>query len=272
MSIDKRQPIRGGELVANERNSLARGLRIVNLLIEVECDPVRQQQGLSLQQIAYELDVHRTTAWRLMQSLVEEDYAVVSESGRSYRLGTAIRMRYPLSSAERRFRSLAKPYLAEMVRRTKECSHIAVAAGSSALVLDAFTTNQALRVVAEKGRRVPLNCTSAGKCLMAWKLCEIPDSMPARTAKTITTRAKMEKNLEEIVHLGYALDDEENQPGVRCISAPVFDGIGGPAIGAIGIDGPLIRMGDERLPGLAHEVVTISTQLTKATGLHATGL
>ena len=116
---------------------------------------------------------------------------------------------------------------------------------------DDVETGQALRVVAGKGRRVPLHCTSAGKCLLAFGLSVLPDELPARTARTITNPDILKLHLIEIAQRGYAVDDEENYPGVRCISAPVFNGASGEAIGCIGIDGPSVRITEEKIAPLA---------------------
>ena len=68
-------------------------------------------------------------------------------------------------------------------------------------------------------------------------------------------------HLADIVKRGYALDDEENDPGVRCISAPVFNADGDP-IGCIGIDGPSVRVTEQRVEALAAQVVETATQLS----------
>ncbi len=69
-------------------------------------------------------------------------------------------------------------------------------------------------------------------------------------------------HLELVVEQGYAVDDEENDEGVRCISAPVREGRDGPVIGCIGIDGPSVRITPEGIPGLAALVVDAATDLS----------
>lgn len=79
------------------------------------------------------------------------------------------------------------------------------------------------------------------------------------TARRLGTILRL--HLADVAVRGYALDDEENDPGVRCISAPVFNAAG-EAIGCIGIDGPSVRVTEERIQGLAQQVVTIAQELT----------
>jgi DNA-binding IclR family transcriptional regulator len=252
--------------------SLERGLKILDLLIEVEADVVRRQRGLAIQQVANELGVHKSSASRLMQTLVANGYAVPKDgSPRGFRLGPAVQTHQGLTIDQRRLRELAQPVLVQLVEETGECAHAAVASGRSALVIDDVETTQPLRVVAGKGRRVPLHCTSAGKCLLAYELAQIPPELPARTARTITNPEMLRLHLTEIVERGFALDDEENDPGVRCISAPVFNA-DGEAIGCIGIDGPSVRMTQDRLDALAGQVKNAAERLTAAiSGIELSG-
>lgn len=247
--------------------TLERGLKVLDLLIEVESDPIRRAEGLSVQQVALELDIHKSSASRLLQTLVAAGYAVPNGGARrGFRLGPAAQVHSELSVEQRRLTDFAHPFLANLVEETGEGAHAAVAAGGWALVIDDVETGHALRVVAGKGRRVPLHCTSAGKCLLAFGLATIPPRLPARTARTITNPHILQLHLAEIVERGYALDNEENHPGVRCISAPVSNGIGGEPIGCIGIDGPVVRMAEDDLGRLAEQVMSTARSLSLKLG------
>jgi IclR family acetate operon transcriptional repressor len=245
--------------------SLDRGLRILDALAEADADPVRRGHGVPLSVLTAELDVHKTTALRLVQTLVACGYAVPAEGRGGYRLGPAMRRDHDLAAGTERLKRAARPYLEELVARTGECAHAAVADRDRALVIDDVETDQPLRVVATSGRHVPLHCTSAGKCLLAFGPAEPPASLPQRTARTITSAAALRAHLVEIRDRGYAVDDEENDPHTRCISAPVF-GTNGAAIGCIGIDAPSVRLTVDRIPGAAAFVVDAAGRLSRALG------
>lgn len=248
-----------------ERSSLERGLRVIRLLIELESDPAMQHRGLSVQQVSVELGVHKSTASRILATLADEGFAVQPErSRRGYRLGPALRSRFGLTPTQQRFRDLASPFLWELVGLTGECAHGAVAADGAALVLDAFETAQSLRVVLEKGRLLPLHSTSVGKCLLAWGLAPLPADLPARTGRTITDPARLRVHLETVRELGYAVDFEENHTGGSGLSAPVFDGRGGPPIGCIGIGGPVQRVHEGVVEELAAQVISVADRLSEA--------
>lgn len=248
-------------------STLERGLRVIRLLIEVESDPAMKDHGLSVQQVSVELGVHKSTASRILRTLADAGFAVQPERTRKgYRLGPALRSRFGLTPAQQRFRDLAAPFLQELVGRTGECAHIAVATEGEAVVIDAFETAQSLRVVLERGRLLPLHSTSVGKCLLAWGLAPVPADLPARTGRTITDPARLRAHLAEIRETGYALDDEENHTGACGVTAPVFEGVGGEAVGCIGIGGPLQRMHGAAIARLAADVVAVAGELTTAIG------
>lgn len=242
--------------------SLERGLRILDALAEADADPMRRGRGVPLAVLAAELDVHKTTALRLVQTLAASGYAAPAD-GHGYRLGPAMRREPGLAVGTQRLRRAARPFLEELVDLTGECAHAAVADGDRALVIDDVETDRPLRVVPVSGRHVALHSTSAGKCLLAWGLAETPASLPRRTARTITSPDALRAHLGLIRDLGYAFDDEENDPHTRCISAPVF-GPDGAAIGCIGIDAPSVRLTADRIPGAAAHVVDVAGRLSAA--------
>jgi len=242
--------------------SLERGLRILDALAEADADPMRRGRGVPLAAFAAELDVHKTTALRLVQTLVASGYAAPAD-GHGYVLGPTMRRDAVLGISTQRLRRAARPFLEQLVDLTGECAHAAVADGGRALVIDDVETENPLRVVATRGRHVALHCTSAGKSLLAWGLVETPASLPGRTPRTITTKDALAAHLELVRAAGYAFDDEENDIHTRCISAPVF-GPGGAPVGCIGIDAPSVRLTLERVPEAAAHVVDVARRLSMA--------
>jgi DNA-binding IclR family transcriptional regulator len=248
------------------RSPARRLLKVLDLLIEVEADVVRRPKGVSVQQAADQIGVHRSAANRIMQELLAAGYAVPNPAGKGYRVGPAVQIHLGLTPEQRHLSEIAHPYLVQLVDHTGECAHTAIATGSWVTVIDDVETGQALRVVAGRGRRVPIHCTSAGKCLLAFGAASMPVEMPARTGRTITNPDLMRAHLADIVHAGYALDDEENDLGVRCISAPVFMGDAGTAIGCIGIDGPAVRVSGEAIHQMASAVTAAAHKLSQQLG------
>lgn len=246
--------------------SLARGLAILDLLVEADADPVLRASGVTVQALSAELGVHKTTTLRLLRTMTDMGYAAPApDGGHGWTVGPAMRRAGELPGGVERLKETARPHLEELVRLTGECAHTAVADGGRVLVVDDVETDQPLRVVPGTGRHVGLHCTSAGKCLLAFGLAEVPATLPQRTARTITSPDALRAHLAEIKARGYAFDDEENDPHTRCISAPVFDASGA-AVGVVGIDAPSVRLTFERLPEVARHVVAVAGQVSHALG------
>lgn len=246
--------------------SVERSLRILDMLLEADADPVVRDRGVTIRALSAELEVHRTTVLRLLGTLVDAGYAAPSsEAGHGYVVGPALRRSGELPRSVERFKEAARPFLAELVLATGECAHAAVVEEGRVLVVDDVETDQPLRVVPTPGRHVGLHCTSAGKALLAWGLAEPPANLPGRTARTITELAALRAHLEDVRARGWAFDDEENDPHTRCISAPVFDASGG-AVGCVGIDAPSVRLTHDRVPVAARAVVATAARVSSALG------
>ena len=239
----------------SEIQSLARGLKILNLLGQ-------NQDGASITELAEILGVDKGSASRLVATLARYGYAEKDEVSRRYHLGSqvvslsrSVLTRLPL-------REVAKPYLRQLMERTGECAHLAVAAQGKVLYIDQVESPATLRVNAQVGQMNPLHCTALGKVLLASGQVEIPPELESFTTRTITDRETLLRHLEQVRRQGYALDDEEFDPGVRCIAAPVSD-YRSRVVGSIGISGPATRMTLERLPELAAVVSEIAKALSE---------
>ncbi len=239
----------------SEIQSLARGLKILNLLGQ-------NQDGASITELAEILGVDKGSASRLVSTLAHYGYAEKDEVSRRFHLGPqvvslsrSVLTRLPLREA-------AKPYLRQLMERTGECAHLAVAAQGKVLYIDQVESPATLRVNAQVGQMNPLHCTALGKVLLAFGEAEIPSTLETFTPRTIITAETLLHHLEQVRKQGYALDDEEFDPGVRCIAAPVSD-YRGRVVGSIGISGPATRMALERLPKLAATVSEIAKALSE---------
>lgn len=237
-----------------EIQSLARGLKILDLLGQAA-------DGMSITELAEILKVDKGSASRLVATLVRYGYAERDEVTRRYHLGTRVVGLSRSVLARLSLRESAKPYLRQLMERTGECAHLAVLAQGKALYIDQVEAPATLRVNAQVGTMNPLHCTALGKALLAFGDVPIPGSLERFTPKTIRNKRVLQGHLEEIRRAGYALDDEEFDPGVRCIAVPVFDHRGRLA-GTIGISGPSSRITPARLPELAALVVETGKELS----------
>ncbi len=139
-----------------EIQSLARGLLILDLLSQ-------SPDGASITELAEALSIDKGSASRLVATLANSGYAEKDEVSRRFHLGPqvvalsrSVLTRLPLREA-------AKPYLRQLMERTGECAHLAVAAQGKALYIDQVESPATLRVNAQVGTMNPLHCTALGK-------------------------------------------------------------------------------------------------------------
>jgi len=237
-----------------EIQSLARGLKILNILSE-------KKGAVSITLIASELQVDKSSASLLVQTLANYGFAEKDPDTRGYKLGPAV-VQLSRSLLNRMpLRETAKPFLLELVKETGECAHLGVLSQGEVLYIDQVESTQTLRVNTEVGFTAPLHCTALGKVFLAWEVSGIPENLDLFTPRTIIDPGSIRLELKNVRKEGYATDDEEFTTGVRCVAAPVFD-FRGKVIGALGISGPAARIPIENIPEIADQVVSVAQALS----------
>jgi IclR family transcriptional regulator, acetate operon repressor len=205
----------------------------------------RHQTGLGLSQIAAETGLPLPTIHRLVRTLVELGY-LRQEPSRAYALGP--RLLLLTESSQSMLNGIARPHLAALVDRLGETANLAILDGDRAAYLAQVPSRHPMRMFTEVGRRVMLHCTGVGKALAATLP---PDDVraileragvPARTDSTITDPDALLEQLAWTREHGYALDDGEQEVGVRCVAVDVP---GGAVRLALSVSGPAARMSDE---------------------------
>ncbi len=237
-----------------EIQSLARGLRILELMAAPE-------HGVTITDLADELGVDKASASRLVQTLVKYGYAEKYEDTRRYHLGPQVVVLSRRLITRMPLRQQAKPYLDQLVQRTRECAHLAILAQGQALYIDQEESPSTLRVSTEVGTLAPLHCTALGKVLLAFGKAPLAAGCKAYTLRTITNPEQLRVHLDQVVSQGYATDDEEYEYGIRCIAAPVFD-FRSKLVAAIGVSGPAARVTLERIPAMAEIVTEVAKRLS----------
>lgn len=237
-----------------EIQSLARGLKILDLLAQSE-------SGLSIGEVASALGVNKSSALRLLQTLTS--HGVTEKDARTFKyslgfhmvsLSRAVLNRIPLVE-------IARPYLKRLVDQTGECAHLGILFKDRVLYVDQVESPATLRVNAEVGQTAPLHCTALGKVILAFSGTPIPEKLPSFTKNTLTDPEILRKNLKKIQEQGYALDEEEFDPGVRCLAVPVFD-FQKKLAGSIGISGPASRLTPSKIREVSSIILEAGHELS----------
>jgi len=191
------------------------------------------------------------TVHRLVRSLVYNGY-VRQEPSRRYALGPrVIRLG---AVAVRALGSSAMRELTGLVEQIGETANMAVLEGDSVVYVAQAPSPHSMRMFTEVGRRVSPHCTGVGKALLS----QLADDdvlallartgMPPRTSRTLTDPAVLLAELHEVREQGWAVDNAEQEVGVRCVAVPVA---GSPARTAVSVSGPSARITADRVTLIA---------------------
>lgn len=215
----------------------------------------------SLSELATQTELPLPTIHRLMRTLLAHGY-VRQLPSREYSLGPRlIRLG---ESAGRQFGSDAQPFLTRLARELGESANLAMIDRDMVVYVAQASSAHSMRMFTEVGRRVFTHSTGVGKVVLAQlpdhTVREITDrvGMPAATDKTIVTQADLLAELETIRERGFAIDDGEQELGVRCFAVPIP---GAPTPTALSVSGPDARVtqefGERAIPvlkGVAREI------------------
>jgi DNA-binding IclR family transcriptional regulator len=215
----------------------------------------RYPNGLSLGDLARQAGLPKGTTHRLVSSMAYFNFIFQDPVTKNYQLGFKLVELGNLLLSQIDLRSEARPYLIHLSKLVKETIHLVVLDEDKALYIDKVdlhTKSSGLQMISRLGSRLDLHCSSVGKVLLAHmdnheaKAIIATIGLTKHTARTITDPARLMRHLESIRNNGYAIDDEENEEGIRCVAAPIYNGRGG-IEAAVSISGPMTRITMERI-------------------------
>jgi DNA-binding IclR family transcriptional regulator len=242
---------------ADGGTSLRRGLAALAVLAEAD--------GLGVVDVARRLGVDKSQASRTLRTLAEAGLAERDPATRAFRLGPRL-FAYATVVAERRLLQAAPAVLERLVATTGERAHLSVLEGLEVLTLLSESPPQAVQAAGWPGRRVPAYCTAAGRALLAdhdeARLAALLDGAPLerRARATPASVAEVAERIRAGAARGFAVADEELEPGLCAVAAPVrrFDGR---IVAALNVSGPAFRFAG-RLDAAGAEVARAASGLS----------
>ncbi|OLF19265.1 IclR family transcriptional regulator [Actinophytocola xanthii] len=239
-----------GEPSSQPRSGAQAVERALSVLRCVETD----NYGVGITELAQRTGLTVSTAHRLARTLVEAGLLHQDPRTERYLLGPALVV-LGRKAEQRLGYQQALPLLEELAEVTGESINLGIRARHEVRVVLDVVSQQPLRFSQAPGSRVPMHVSAMGKCLLAHggdidgEIARLGE-LVAATHRTITDRDQLRAELELVRERGWALNDEERNPGVRAIAAPVIRSDGG-LVAAVAIQGPTVRITDDRLPELA---------------------
>ncbi|MFI1965059.1 IclR family transcriptional regulator [Streptomyces pathocidini] len=221
-------------------------------------------------EIADELGVHKSTAFRLLGVLENRGLVGQEKERGKYYLGAGVLRLAGAAAIRLDISQEGAPVCRTLAEETGETANIAVLDGDAAVNIMQARGAAAVTAYNWLGRRTALHATASGKVLLAHLATERRERLLARklarfTEHTIADGAALREQLESAARLGFACASEELEIGLNAVAAPVR-GHDGAVIGAIGASGPAYRMTSGRLPELAESAAKAALELSRRMG------
>lgn len=238
-------------------------------LLEALC---ASRSGMLITELSSATGLHKSTVHRLLASMSARGYITKDEYTNQYRATTRL---YELASQVVEHLDIvaaARGPMDRLLEQTGETSHLVVREGSEIVYVHKVeSTQNAMRMFSRIGMRRPMYCTAVGKAMMArlpldevraiWNRSVIEQY----TDYTIVTLDGLLRELQEVRRVGYALDNEENELGVRCIAVAIPDYTGN-ICAALSTSAPVTRMDDARIEALAPLMMHTRDEIARAMG------
>lgn len=244
--------------------------RAAALLGSVAASP----DGIGIAELSARVGLHTSTAFHLVKTLVSLGFLMQSAETRRYRIGTRLFMLAAGALTENTLLVLGTPVLERLSAATGEAAHLAVRSRHEIALVARTAATGMLQMSERSGISRPPHATAIGKLLVSemppGELERLLESVPLTryTPSTITDPEMLRRELAEVRATGVAHDRSELDADVRCIAVPVRD-FTGRCVAAMGISGPVWRMGDAALAEKLRHLSAAAAELSAALGHHS---
>lgn len=241
------------------------------LLMEVLSD---HPNGLGISDLAARVGMYKSTAHRLLGTLMRRGYVEQDEPSGKYKLGYTLLDLGMKLLASLDLRREAAPFLQRLALDVNEAVHLAHLDQGEIVYIDKVESSNTIRMHSRIGTRVPAHATGLGKVILAYRppkeAIDLIDryGLARLTEHTITDRSQFLQVLRETRERGYAFDLEENELGICCVAAPIWDNTGR-VVAACSVSGPSIRMSRQRLVDLVPAVKAVGRAISERLGYGA---
>jgi DNA-binding IclR family transcriptional regulator len=207
----------------------------------------------------------KSTTSRLLMAL--ERNGLVQRDGRGrFRPGEVFVSYAWRGGAEAGLITVAQPFLDRLGDATGETINLGVASRGMVEQVAQVDSTYLIGGTNWVGLSVPLHCAALGKVLLAYGAAELPPGrLTRRTARTITSREALAADLAEVRRRGYAVTNEELEPGLVAVAAPVYRD-GATVVAALSVSGPASRLTRARVPAVAARCMTEARALSAVLG------
>jgi len=211
-------------------------------------------------------DFPKATLYRFLQSLTNQGMLSYDPDRQTYTPGMRLVRLAHAAWTQSSLAPIARPFLDTLSRETGETVHLAQLDSSQVLYVDKRNAAKPVEMFSQAGKVGPAYCTGVGKAMMAYldddalNKAVSQQSYHRFTDKTLTSEQALRADLIRIRQRGYAIDDEEHEPGIICIACPILTS-GGRLLGAISVTGSTNRMDFNQLEAWVPRVRRVADQI-----------
>ena len=267
--------LRNDEMSAKEPfkpNNLVQTIERVSSILDILA---QSAQGISIRELSSTIGLPKGTTHRLLSSLIYFGYVRQEPKTRNYFLGLKFVELGQILLSQLDLRKEAEPFLRNLAERTKETIHLVILDRDEIVYIDKVETDQnpsGLKMASRIGLRNPAHSSAVGKMILAsFSEEELQSffkekSLVRRTENTFTDPILLREHLKTVRKQGYAVDDEENEKGIRCVAAPIYNEIG-KTVAAISITAPAFRVTKKSIQEtLKKEVMETASKISERLG------
>jgi len=229
------------------------------------------KRGFSISEIGRRLNIPKSSAHLILTTLERRGFLQRNTQTGRYHFGLQLVSLSRSALENLDLREEAKPFLRSLMQESGLTVHMAVLERDEAVIIEKVEAPGLVRLASWIGRRLDLNCTGVGKVLLAFLPQDELDQLlktavfARHNSHTIISKSALRRELLLVKQSGYALDDEEDEPGLRCIGAPVF-GPNGRAMAAISVAGTTSQIMIDRVPSLSRMIIRTAQGISSCLG------
>jgi IclR family KDG regulon transcriptional repressor len=227
--------------------------------------------GMTNSEISRRLGIPKSSASYILRVLERRGYLHRDASTGRYRLGLELLTLARGVETGDDVREAALPILRQLADRCRLTAHLGVIDQHEAVYLEKAEVPGLIKMGTYPGCRTDCHSTSIGKAILAHVAGHEVEAvarergLAKRTPRTITSLARLRRELDTVRARGYAVDDEENNLGVRCVAAPIFDATGH-VVASINVSGTTGQIVDDALPKIAEAVKDAARRVSQKLG------
>lgn len=232
---------------------------------------ILRKNGARIQDIAQHLKISSPAVYKHLETLVQAGYVFKEPHSHRYLPSYKIVELGSIILRNVQVREIAHPFLVDLMEKTGMTVHFALKSGYEGVYIDKIESDRTIPTVSRIGMKMRLYSTGFGKAILAFlPEEELEDyfskvKLEKQTEHTIVDVKLLKKELSIVRQKGYAVDREENEPGIMCIGAPVFDYTGN-VIGGISVTGAVSSFSQQAIDIVANEVVKAAHEICKKLG------